>query len=87
MTSDLDHFIEHVADQIMARGAGVGAIFFLEACKPLTLVGQQFLVFCHPAVRVFFDNLHIPRVIELLDDRRNVERLICALEARLEGES
>ncbi len=83
--AELDGFIEHLADQLMARGVGTAAVFFLEACKPLSLVGQQFLIFCHPAVKILFSQVDVPSFIQLLEDRHNVERLICALEARLEA--
>ena len=83
----MSDFIEHLAEKVVTRGFGVAAIFVLESFRPLTLVGQQFLIFCHPIVRVFIGVEEMPKFIELLDDRNNLEELICAIEARLEGDA
>jgi len=61
-------------------GLAVPAVFFLESSKPLSFVGSQALVFFEPFVKAFLNLSSYDRFASLMEDRKNVERLICKLE-------
>jgi len=61
------------------------AIIFLESSKPLTFIGNQFLIFMQPFYRSFFSYREYEEITAMLEDRNNIEALICEIE-RLEEE-
>jgi hypothetical protein len=61
------------------------AIVFLESSKPLTFIGNQFLIFMQPFYRALFSYREYEEITAMLEDRKNIETLICEIE-RLEEE-
>jgi hypothetical protein len=72
--------IEAVAARVVRMGLAVPAIFFLESTKPLSYVGSQVLVFFEPFVKTFLTVQSYQRFVALMEDRRNMERLIVRIE-------
>lgn len=61
------------------------AIVFLESSKPLTFLGNQLMIFMQPFYRAVFSYQEYEEIAAMLEDRKNVEQLICEIE-RLEEE-
>jgi hypothetical protein len=61
------------------------AIVMLESSKPLTFLANQFMVFMQPFYRAFFSFREYEEFAAMLEDRNNVEALICEIE-RVEEE-
>jgi hypothetical protein len=69
-----------VAGRVVRMGMAVPAVFFLESTKPLSFVGSQALVFLEPFVKAFLNLSSYDRFTALMEDRKNVERLIRKIE-------
>ena len=63
------------------RGLATPAILLLELLKPLSFLGSQLLIVADPLLEALVGNAG-RRYARLLEDRRNVDRLLQALEAR-----
>lgn len=74
------NIISTFAKEIVERGMSVPAIFFLESTKYISFVGSQFLVFLGPLATCFINNKKYYNLAELLEDRTNIEFLICEIE-------
>jgi len=61
------------------------AILFIESAKPLSFLGNQALVFFQPMVQSIFNFKTYDEVIEILEDRDNLEYLLSKIE-ELEAE-
>jgi hypothetical protein len=85
--------MERVATSLVVRGLAAPAIFVLETMKPLSFVASQALVALEPFVQSVLSVPDFTTFRELLEDRRNVERLLQRIEAlederqRAEGEA
>ncbi|MFQ6676124.1 MAG: hypothetical protein ACE5LH_07235 [Fidelibacterota bacterium] len=77
--------LTRVARKIVDHGMSVPAVFYLEMVKPLSFIGSQTLVFFGPIITSFVQSEGYYQVVELLEDRNNVEFLIQEIE-RLEEE-
>jgi hypothetical protein len=69
-----------IASRIVKMGLAVPAVFFLESSKPLSFIGSQALVFLEPFVKAFLNLKSYDRFTALMEDRKNVERLIQRVE-------
>lgn len=78
--------LTRLAGRIVKRGLAVPVVFFLEMTKYVAFIGSQTLVFFGPLVTAFIDAEPFYRIVELMEERRNIEFLICEVE-RLEAES
>jgi hypothetical protein len=76
-----DELLEAVAGRVVRMGLAVPSVFFLESTKPLSFVGSQALVFLEPFVQAFLTIRHYQQFTRLMEDRRNVEKLIQRVEA------
>ena len=74
------NIISTFAKEIVERGISVPAIFFLESTKYISFIGSQFLVFLGPLATCFINNKKYYNLAELLEDRTNIEFLICEIE-------
>ena len=74
------NIISTFAKEIVERGMSVPAIFFLESTKYISFIGSQFLVFLGPLAKCFINNKKYYNLEELLEDRTNIEFLICEIE-------
>ena len=72
--------LDAVAGRVVRMGLAVPAIFFLESTKPLSYVGSQALVFLEPFVKSFLNLASYDRFTAMLEDRRNVEKLLVRIE-------
>ena len=75
-----DELIDRIARAIVQRRLGVLAIVLLESVKPLTFIGSQLMVFLDPFVSAFFKPDDYRLFYEMLEDRKNVDRLIEKIE-------
>ncbi len=78
--------LDAIAGRVVRMRLAVPAIFFLESTKPLSFVGSQVLVFLEPFVQAFLTVRHYERFTRMMEDRRNVEKLIQRVEALDEEE-
>ena len=72
--------IQSLAKEIVNRKMSVPAIFFLESTKYISFIGSQFLVFLGPIATCFVNNHKYYNVVELLEDKNNLELLIIEIE-------
>ena len=77
----MDRFAAKVVDWRMTAPA----IMFLESSKPLSFLGNQALIFFQPIVQSIFSFKSYDEVAEILEDRENIEYLLCKIE-ELEAE-
>ena len=77
--------INKIAQKVVDYRLAPIAIVFLESSKPLTFLGNQFLIFMQPFYRAIFSYREYEEITAMLEDRDNVEALICEIE-RLEEE-
>lgn len=71
---------DRLAEFVVKRKMAAPAILFLESTKPLNFIGSQFLIVLGPLIKVFFNITEYDRIVELMEKRDNVERLICTIE-------
>jgi hypothetical protein len=72
--------IEAVALRVVRMGMAAPAVFFLESTKPLSYVGSQALVFLEPFVKSVLNLASYDRFTALVEDRKNIEKLILRIE-------
>ena len=81
---EIEELLVKIAGEIHKRRLSAAAIVFLESSKPLTFIGNQFMVFANPIVKLFYSGQIFDKLERLLEDRKNVERLIRLLEEKEE---
>jgi len=77
--------IGKIAQKVIDYRMSPVAIIFLESSKPLSFLGNQFMIFMQPFYRAIFSFREYEEIAAMLEDRNNVEALICEIE-RLEEE-
>ncbi|MBN2565764.1 MAG: hypothetical protein JXB46_08635 [Candidatus Eisenbacteria bacterium] len=77
----MDRFARKIIDWRMTAPA----VLFLESAKPLSFLGNQALIFFQPMVQSIFNFKTYDEVVEILEDRDNLEYLLSRLE-QLEAE-
>lgn len=77
--------INKIAQKVIDYRLAPVAIIFLESSKPLSFLGNQFMIFMQPFYRALFTFREYEEIAAMLEDRNNVEALICEIE-RLEEE-
>jgi len=84
--------IDRLVNWILARGLSAPAVLFLEASKPLSLIGSQVLLLAQPvlgyigpALGWFDDSGVVAEYAELLEDPANIDRILVRLEGRSTG--
>ncbi|UCF69806.1 MAG: hypothetical protein JSW49_06270 [candidate division WOR-3 bacterium] len=75
--------IGKIAQKVVDYRLSPVAIIFLESSKPLSFLGNQFMIFMQPFYRAIFSFREYEEIAAMLEDRNNVEALICEIE-RLE---
>ncbi|KPK64215.1 hypothetical protein AMJ83_03010 [candidate division WOR_3 bacterium SM23_42] len=86
VTEDRKKFLlSKIAQKVVDYRLSPVAIIFLESSKPLSFLGNQFLIFMQPFYRALFSFREYEEIATMLEDRRNIEALICEIE-RLEEE-
>ena len=79
--------IEKLARKIVEMRLTTPAIFLLESSKPLSFIGSQALVFLQPVVQAVFPFKEYQEIAVMLEERKNVEKLIVAIERLDAGEN
>ncbi len=79
------YLIHKIAQRIVDLRMAPVAIVFLESSKPLSFLGNQLLIFLQPFYRALFAYQEYEEITAMLEDRANIEALICEIE-RLEEE-
>ena len=77
--------INKIAQKVVDYRLSPVAIVFLESSKPLSFLGNQFMIFMQPFYRALFSYREYEEIAAMLEDRNNIEALICEIE-RLEEE-
>lgn len=77
--------INKIAQKVVDYRLSPVAIVFLESSKPISFLGNQFLIFMQPFYRALFSFREYEEIAAMLEDRKNIEVLICEIE-RLEEE-
>ncbi len=77
--------INRIAQKVIDYRLSPVAIVFLESSKPISFLGNQFLIFMQPFYRALFSYREYEEVTAMLEDRNNIELLIREIE-RLEEE-
>jgi hypothetical protein len=75
--------VNKIAQRIVDMRLSPVAIVFLESSKPLSFIGNQFMIFMQPFYRAFFSYREYEEIAAMLEERKNIEILICEIE-RLE---
>jgi len=77
---DYTVLIEKIARRVVQWRLTVPAIVVLESAKPLSFVASQVMVFFEPIVQSLFSFKDYRDFYEMLEDRKNIELLIQAIE-------
>lgn len=77
--------INRIAQKVVDYRLAPVAIVFLESSKPISFLGNQFLIFMQPFYRALFSYREYEEVTAMLEDRNNIELVIREIE-RLEEE-
>lgn len=77
---DFTELSARIASKVVERQLTVPAVVFLESVKPLSFLGNQMLVFLDPMVSLVVDSRDYQKFVRMIEDRENVEKLICAIE-------
>ncbi len=80
MTSKIDT-TQLIAKKIQDLGLTATAVFLLEAHKPLSFLGSQFLLVAQPTLNLFLPHNITANTINLLSNPTELETLIKLLEA------
>ena len=75
-----DELIESLVSRLDAWGMAAPALMFLEANKPLSFLGSQMILLSQPVLGLIWEDSLLRDYALLLEDRDNVERLLCHLE-------
>ncbi|MCE1245008.1 MAG: hypothetical protein LWY06_00020 [Firmicutes bacterium] len=78
--NEIEDFLNKLAREIVDRHLTAPAIVLLESSKPLSFIGNQTMVFFQPIINLFIMVKDYDKYSVLLEDRENVEKLICAIE-------
>ena len=76
----LDPLLEQAAVEVVKRRLETPTILLLEMHRPLTFLGSQALVVFTPMLAPAFGVERLERIAALLEDRRNLDRLLERIE-------
>ncbi|MEO0202105.1 MAG: hypothetical protein ABIL37_00060 [candidate division WOR-3 bacterium] len=74
--------LNSLAERIVKMRLSDIAIFLLESSKPISFLSSQFLLFLKPFITVYFSHYTYDKLIEILQDRKNIEKLIKIIEEK-----
>ncbi len=77
-----DQFVGQIADALCSHGLRLPALIGLEAGRPLSLIGGQFLWILQPVLGLLVSRELVGQVALLLEEPAAVDQLIDQLEAR-----
>ena len=79
---DNEEFVVQIADALCTHGLRLPALIGLEAGRPLSLIGGQFLWLLQPILGLVLSRDMIGHAARLLEEPEAVDELIDQLEAR-----
>ena len=77
---DFSELTARIALKVVERQLTVPSVVFLESVKPLSFLGNQMLIFLDPVLSLVVDSKDYRKFVRMIEDRDNVEKLICAIE-------
>ncbi len=72
--------LRKVAQKVVDFQMTVPAILFLESMRPLNYIGSQTMHFFQPFVAMLFTTVEYEKFALLMENRDNIEKLICLIE-------
>jgi hypothetical protein len=75
-----DQLIDSLARRVDSWGLATPVVALLETHKPLSFVASQTLLAFQPLLTMFLRDVPLEEYVVLLEDRKNMERVICRLE-------
>lgn len=75
-----DELIETLATKVHKRGLHTPTILFLEMHKPFSFLASQSIILGSGFLAPLFGAGNVHRYAKLLENRENVERIICRIE-------
>ena len=75
-----DQWVDRMAHEVAKRGLHTPAVMFLEMHRPLAFLGSQALIVATPFLGAFVGTDNVLKLSKLVQDEKNVERLICRIE-------
>ena len=79
-TAEKRETLDRLAEKVIERRLAAPAILFLESSKPLSFLGNQTMVFFQPIVQTIFNFKTYDDIMDLLEDRENIEYLLKKIE-------
>jgi len=73
---DYSELIKEIAGVIVRRRMTVPAILFIESAKPINRIAGQAILVVSPLIGLFVSYEKIEQFCDMLQDRRNVEKLL-----------
>lgn len=83
--TERDDLLNRAADAVVRRRLEAPAVLFLELHRPLSFLSSQALIVVSPFLAGFFGAENVLRIAKLLEDPRNVERLMDRIEEAAAG--
>ncbi len=80
ITAEKRETLDRLAEKVIERRLAAPAILFLESSKPLSFLGNQTMVFFQPIVQTIFNFKTYDDIMDLLEDRENIEYLLKKIE-------
>ncbi len=80
ITAEKRETLDRLAEKVIERRLAAPAILFLESSKPLSFLGNQAMVFFQPIVQTIFNFKTYDDIMDLLEDRDNIEYLLKKIE-------
>lgn len=77
---EAEKILKRVSEEIVKRKLTAPAIFLLESCSPLNFIGSQAMIALEPFIRTIFDLPNYRKFALLMEDDKNVKRLIDMIE-------
>jgi len=79
-SEERDRWIERTAEEVVRRRLEAPVALFLEMHRPLSFLGSQALIVLTPLLGVFVGVENVLKLSRVLEDPRNVERLVNRIE-------
>ena len=80
MERNAEELLRRLAKEVVARHMSAPALLLLESLRPVSPVGAQVMHVIAPLYKAVFESESFDNLSELLNDRRNLERLIREIE-------
>lgn len=85
LSEEDDRLLREVAAKVVRRGLATPAVLWLESLRPVSFLGSQAMHFLDPFVQVLGGGIAFGRLAAILEERRNLERLLEHIEDLARG--